>query len=667
MQPTGGYGIHYFHIQQFYARSTPHRGAKLLIHPAVRSRILHNPHPVHLPGFLLTQERRKALRQQYSLLHSTAKSQQLLQHPQSHHLFHPETLHDLQLHLQEGEVTQARLYWNTSHNHNKVANMARNSGEGLKPSGLGINFYNFIKMDEEEEKGAKPRGPSTMIEEEAMEIFMSAKEFLDSPEALTEAKVAQLQRPLAPVKQRPQLPLPPLPSSINKPSNSDLKKYPSELIDTLLEENYRAQAETFVRISSRGSIKLDSTPISTPPVSPFVQGSNADTPTRPRVNKLGTPLSILNRSQSTPGKVFVESFLVDSGKRTYSISSPAPKSPSTFGHRIYQVPASGNPFIAKRRIRKQYDTTLNRGPFYFSNSERLAIETLVNEKEYNCKVHQNCTDCRNAEFTYLENKTMPTSIPPEERQKIINNNRSLRNIKNELENLAENNAISDEIFDTIMRALPSESSLNNASRSNIASTSPSSPTPIAAFSQMNLNNTAPPPSYNTTGTPGLPPRRDNKPAEPELTRATALYRYAEAGDCNFEVGDDISVTKYMNAEWWYGTNLRTGQVGVFPVTYVQAQAKYNAGNPNPDGVYRNEKANAYQPQQPLYQPAQPSPGPSNPYNSSVPPMAIAQQPTEQKQPGKGGEMGKKFGKKLGNAAIFGAGATIGGNIVNSIF
>lgn len=32
-----------------------------------------------------------------------------------------------------------------------------------------------------------------------------------------------------------------------------------------------------------------------------------------------------------------------------------------------------------------------------------------------------------------------------------------------------------------------------------------------------------------------------------------------------------------------------------------------------------------------------------------------------------GFQGKKFGKKLGNAAIFGAGATIGGNIVNSIF
>jgi hypothetical protein len=48
-------------------------------------------------------------------------------------------------------------------------------------------------------------------------------------------------------------------------------------------------------------------------------------------------------------------------------------------------------------------------------------------------------------------------------------------------------------------------------------------------------------------------------------------------------------------------------------------------------------------------------------------MAVAQQPADGRAPSKGGEMGKKFGKKLGNAAIFGAGATIGGNIVNSIF
>jgi LAS seventeen-binding protein 1/2 len=40
---------------------------------------------------------------------------------------------------------------------------------------------------------------------------------------------------------------------------------------------------------------------------------------------------------------------------------------------------------------------------------------------------------------------------------------------------------------------------------------------------------------------------------------------------------------------------------------------------------------------------------------------------EGKKPSKFEENGKKFGKKMGNAAIFGAGATIGSNIVNGIF
>lgn len=91
----------------------------------------------------------------------------------------------------------------------------------------------------------------------------------------------------------------------------------------------------------------------------------------------------------------------------------------------------------------------------------------------------------------------------------------------------------------------------------------------------------------------------------------------------------------------------------------------------------NEK-NPYSSPQPQYggypgQPVYGAPQPQNPYNSSVPPMAVANDGSGQQQAvdpaggGKGKEMAKKFGGKLGNAAIFGAGATIGGNIVNSIF
>lgn len=127
----------------------------------------------------------------------------------------------------------------------------------------------------------------------------------------------------------------------------------------------------------------------------------------------------------------------------------------------------------------------------------------------------------------------------------------------------------------------------------------------------------------------------------------------------------------MNNDWWMGRNERTGQEGIFPKTYVQA-----TGPPHAGGAYpHNEKApgmyGSPAPQQPTYGGYPAPPSQQNPYNSSVPPMAVAEQPQPQQQNGeaggKAGQMGKKFGKKLGNAAIFGAGATIGSNIVNSIF
>lgn len=107
------------------------------------------------------------------------------------------------------------------------------------------------------------------------------------------------------------------------------------------------------------------------------------------------------------------------------------------------------------------------------------------------------------------------------------------------------------------------------------------------------------------------------------------------------MNDQIAVYEYMNAEWWLGKNLRTGKEGVFPVAYVQPQVA-----PSPHiGAYGNEKAGYQAPYVPYQQQGPPPPGPSNPYNSSVPPMGVAEQPVESK-PGKGQEMGKKFGKKL---------------------
>ncbi|KAG9230208.1 hypothetical protein BJ875DRAFT_163588, partial [Amylocarpus encephaloides] len=486
----------------------------------------------------------------------------------------------------------------------------------------------------------------------------------------------------------------PLPSGT--PINLD------SFIDDLLEKNYREQATTFAQNASNRSTSrstkaatLRSASLSKPSPSPSpspstsISQNSVDgqaspsqvlspsgsfyTPTRTGpLNRIARRVSLAARQRnlSTPQRqvrVASQSFSTPTGEvvlETYG-QSPSGRGASphaTYGHKFTRVPSTpGAPSANKHRRSTGNSEDIIRGPLYFTNEERQGHIALVSAVEPSCKNHHaNCTDCRDIKFAYYENKTMSTAIPAEERQKIINNNRSLRNIKNELENLAEHGAISDEVYDKIMRSLPQESSLNASSARSNPTPSPA-PVPTNAFANMNVNNEPPPPAYNTptTGPPSLPNR-----GRPEIARATALYRYAEPEDCNFEVGDEISVFEKMNADWWLGKNVRTGKEGVFPVNYVQVQT-----NPEPlpsPAAYGNEKAGGYPGAYQAQQQGPPPPGPSNPYNSSVPPMAVAEQPTDGK-PSKGGEMGKKFGKKLGNAAIFGAGATIGGNIVNSIF
>jgi len=125
-----------------------------------------------------------------------------------------------------------------------------------------------------------------------------------------------------------------------------------------------------------------------------------------------------------------------------------------------QVPREG-------AIHRRSVSSNSRLNLYFTSEEHELIDTLVDEKKYDCKGHDNCTDCRNIEYAYHQNKIMNTAIPPEERAKVINNNRSLRTIKNELENLLENGMISDEAYDSIMNTLPSESSLKAPGRNAV--------------------------------------------------------------------------------------------------------------------------------------------------------------------------------------------------------
>ncbi|KAM0355721.1 hypothetical protein ACHAPU_000107 [Fusarium lateritium] len=263
-----------------------------------------------------------------------------------------------------------------------------------------------------------------------------------------------------------------------------------------------------------------------------------------------------------------------------------------------------------------------------------------------------------------------------DRQTIMEVNRSLRNIKNELENLLERGVIDESVYDTISSTLPAESSLsgplrtatgnknNNTTAAKVASPAPSAHVPpTKAFEALKVKSHSPaPPSYDQTPPPGLPTRN----VKPTVAHARALYRYgaSDGRDLSFEKDDRIAVYEYMNQDWWMGRNERTAQEGIFPRNYVLV-----------DQETKKPVAPIAQPQYgyPAY--SQGPPPQQNPYNAHVPPMAVAEGSGQQQQQGQEGdgkdnkvnEYGKKFGKKLGNAAIFGAGATIGGNIVNSIF
>lgn len=127
----------------------------------------------------------------------------------------------------------------------------------------------------------------------------------------------------------------------------------------------------------------------------------------------------------------------------------------------------------------------------------------------------------------------------------------------------------------------------------------------------------PPPAYNTP---------------PLLTWATALYAYhpTDLGDLPLLPNDRVAVTEYTNGDWWKGRNERTGMEGIFPQKYVQVV---------------DEKS----PVSTMTAPPAPS------YGNM--PLEVSQGQAASSTPATPGRLethGKKFGKKLGDATIFGA-------------
>ncbi|KAI9806711.1 MAG: hypothetical protein M1825_006168 [Sarcosagium campestre] len=227
-------------------------------------------------------------------------------------------------------------------------------------------------------------------------------------------------------------------------------------------------------------------------------------------------------------------------------------------------------------------------------------------------------------------------------------NRSLRNIRNELEYLADSSAITPQQLSSLLSQLPNDSPTHVSSTAAPVSTPNPPPIevpqqPLTTFEEVTINEKR---AHPVSTSPGPDPPPPPAYAEPTLgpsplATASALYPYnaTDNGDLALSPNDRVFVYEFVNAEWWKGRNERTNAEGIFPSNYVKLI---------------EEKSTVQ------------TATVATPTGFAQVPMLNGQGPTDAAGKSKLNQQGKKFGKKLGNATIFGAGATIGSNIVNGI-
>jgi hypothetical protein len=311
--------------------------------------------------------------------------------------------------------------------------------EGVDVDDVGVNIY---PQHAEQETS----GHAQHIQDEKPDAA-AENDDSSSPKTATEARPEDIARSPAVVAQHEPVAAPEAEavSSTSSPAFNYQPfvtgEPPHQLIDRLLEQNYRGQAETFTSNNSRASIRSlslssrPSEPASTRSVSESSLIGTFYTPTR-RSGK-GEDLLQRTRSLRTPSgatRAIIEPSPVvsNSGSRNRSGLSPSSSPHVPSGHPVYTVPKERQTLSVSNRPSQssQSSDTLSRGAFHFTSKERQAIDDLVNSTLRECEKHKNCIECLHTEYAYHENKALPTTMSPEERNKIISNNRSLRNIKN---------------------------------------------------------------------------------------------------------------------------------------------------------------------------------------------------------------------------------------------
>lgn len=196
-------------------------------------------------------------------------------------------------------------------------------------------------------------------------------------------------------------------------------------------------------------------------------------------------------------------------------------------------------------------------------------------------------------------------------------NRSIRTIKAELEYLCDASIISPQTLSDLLSRIPPQtavhaplsvgaippptqnftngiqSPMNNLSLSNTRTTGSINEKQDHSYYQP-PTSPQPPPSY---ASPPPQPTYASPPPQaswPGLCQASALYAYTstDAGDLELQPNDQITVTEYMNAEWWKGRSSRTGQEGIFPRSYVKVLDEKAPVQDTNTSTYSNNYGNA---------------------------------------------------------------------------
>lgn len=156
--------------------------------------------------------------------------------------------------------------------------------------------------------------------------------------------------------------------------------------------------------------------------------TSADTPRKPAESSPG-PVEA-----TAPNPIKFTQYIV----KVPTPDNPTPENPAPtiYCHRILGRESLFHPdFIKLQETRSDH---CQRPPLHYFEDERIclkiAVEHRIQEEDNcdhceDCKVKNYCKKCRDYWFAYYELKTMASTFTPEERKRIIEGNRSLRNIR----------------------------------------------------------------------------------------------------------------------------------------------------------------------------------------------------------------------------------------------